>query len=84
MGVGGESMIWLLGVINFHLHEQLSRGITCKAVYQCPTTSACCLTSVYVCVCMCVCVGGWREGWWLPVLKCKLVTANGPIRKEQR
>jgi len=45
-------MIWLLGVINFHLHEQLSRGIMLQGSVPVSHNFSCCLTSVYVCVCV--------------------------------
>ena len=74
----GGKMIWLLGVINFHLYEQLSRDIMLQG--RLPVSHNIYQLS-HVSLCVCVCVG---EGGCLPVLKCKLVTVNGSMRKEQR
>jgi len=60
-------MIWLLGVINFHLHEQLSRDITLQGSVAL-SHNFYLLSHVSLCVCLCVCVClCWGMGW-LPVL----------------
>ena len=54
-------MIWLLGVINFHLYEELSRDITLQdsvPVYH----NFYLLSHVSLCMCVCVCVVVLGEG----------------------
>jgi hypothetical protein len=73
-------MVWLLGVFSFYVYEELSRDITLQDSVP-VSHNFYLLSHLSLFVCVCVCVGG---GGWLLVHKCKLITVNGLIRKEQR
>ena len=54
---GKKNMTWLLGVINFHLHEELRKDVTLQGIVP-VSHNFYLLSRVSLCVCVCVCVGG--------------------------